>query len=90
MADVLIMMDSSVCHAGERWELIRKWSHGLANQLKNRLHIADTVQFASYGFYIEKIKSLYLGAYVFGHEKFGLFFKHLSFAIKLSRNLRNI
>ena len=33
-ADVMIMMDSSVCHAGERWELIRNWSFGAAKQLK--------------------------------------------------------
>jgi len=40
-ADILIMMDSSVCHAGYRWELIRKWTSGLANQFKIDLDIPD-------------------------------------------------
>jgi len=33
-ADVMILMDSSACHQGERWDLIRNWSFKAATQLK--------------------------------------------------------
>ena len=59
-ADVLIMMDSSVCHAGYRWELIRKWTYGLASQFQRDLGIkfdgdSSRIAAASFSDQVEQI-----------------------------------
>lgn len=40
-------MDSSACHQGERWDLIRNWSFKAATQLKRQLNIDDVITMES-------------------------------------------